>query len=196
MSRAKKEKKTKIVEVAIETIRKQGIKKTTLEDIARESGMAITSMYYYFSNKNELLRSALSMLWDKGFAEIEEVAKASLPPEEKLLLIWKAVFVALNKSGVLIDLDRRARSQLAEMVEEFVDDFSRKYRAMVENILREGLEKQAFQVHDIEMAATVLSSGIWGILLSTIEHGRIEITEEWIDELASLLMYGLKKRKE
>ncbi|MGD0229887.1 MAG: TetR/AcrR family transcriptional regulator [Syntrophorhabdales bacterium] len=124
MGGPKDEKKAKLIQVAIETIRKHGIQKTTLEDIAGASGMAPTSMYYYFANKHDLLRAAISTLWNTGFDEIERTVELSCTFEEKLISTWKLLFLQTNRSGFLLNPDRRARTQIMELAEEFVDDFN------------------------------------------------------------------------
>ena len=92
MSESKDEKRAKLIETAIETIGRYGIKKTTLEDIAKTAGMATTSMYYYFPSKNELLRVALSSIGDALLAEVEVVVNSSSPPEKKLISAWRPLF--------------------------------------------------------------------------------------------------------
>jgi len=194
MDGQKDEKKTKLIQIAIDTIRKHGIQKTTLEDIAHASGMAPTSMYYYFTNKNDLLRAAIATLLDTVFNEIERAVDLSSTLEEKVIATWKVLFFETNRSGFLLDLDRRVRSQLMELAEEFVSDFDTRYRALVKKILVAGSDQGVFHVENAEVTATILSIGVWGILLSTVNQGKSETTEVWLDEWGKLLMDGLKKR--
>jgi AcrR family transcriptional regulator len=194
MDGQKDEKKTKLIQVAIETIRKHGIRKTTLEDIASASGMAPTSMYYYFANKNDLLRAAISTLLNRAFDEVERVISLSCTLEEKLISTWKVLFFETNRSGFLLNPDRRVRSQIMELAEEFVSDFNTRYKTLVKKILSEGSEQGVFHIEDLEATAAVLSSGVWGILLSTVNQTQSETTEAWLDEWGKLLMNGLKTR--
>ena len=116
-------KKAKIIQHAIDTIRRHGIKKTTIEDIATASGMAPTSIYYYFSNKKELLRAAVSTLMNTVFDDLEMADKSPCSPEEKLISTWKVIFLEANRSGFFLNLDMRVKSQLMMIAGEVVDEF-------------------------------------------------------------------------
>lgn len=193
MDGQKDEKKTKLIQIAIEIIRKHGIRKTTLEDIADASGMAPPSMYYYFANKNDLLRAAISTILDNAFDEVERAVDLAATPEEKLISTWKVLFFETERSGLLLNPDRKVRSQIMELSDEFVSDFNDRYRALVKKILSEGSEK-VFHIEDLEAAAALLSTGTWCILLNPVSQARSDITGAWLDEWGKLLINGLKKR--
>jgi len=190
----KDEKKAQLVRIAVETIRKHGIRKTTLEDIADASGMAPPSMYYYFANKKDLLRAAISALLDSAFEEIERAVALSPTPQEKLTATWKVLFREVEHSDFLLNPDRKVRSQIMEIADEFVSNFNARYRALVRKILSEGNKQGVFHVEGLDVTAALLSTGVWSILLNHVNQVRSDITEAWLDEWGKLLMNGLKKR--
>jgi AcrR family transcriptional regulator len=49
------ETRTRILEAALSLFRKSGFEKTTMRDIAQESGVALGAAYYYFDSKNALV---------------------------------------------------------------------------------------------------------------------------------------------
>jgi AcrR family transcriptional regulator len=49
------ETRTRILEAALVLFRKRGFEKTTMRDIARESGVALGAAYYYFDSKDALV---------------------------------------------------------------------------------------------------------------------------------------------
>jgi len=194
MDRQKDEKKAQLIQTVLETIRKQGIRKTTLEDIAAASGMAPPSMYYYFANKNSILRAAISAFLDCAFDEAEKAVRLSTTPEEKLMSTWKVLFFEVQRSGFLLSSDRGVRSQLMDLSDEFASDFNTRYRALVQTILSEGNKQGVFNVEDLEATAALLSTGAWCILLNPVTQARSDITESLLDEWGKLLMSGLRKR--
>jgi len=194
MDGPKDEKKAKLIRVAIETIRKHGIQKTTLEDIADASGMATTSIYYYFANKKDLLRAAISTLLNDVFDEVERIVSLRTTSEEKLVSTWKVLFFEVQRSGFLLSSDRGVRSQLMDLSDEFASDFNTRYRALVQTILSEGNKQGVFNVEDLEATAALLSTGAWCILLNPVTQARSDITESLLDEWGKLLMSGLRKR--
>jgi len=194
MDGPKDEKRIKLIQVAIETIRKQGIQKTTLEDIADASGMAPTSMYYYFANKNDLLRAAISTLLKDVFEEVERVVDLSCTLEEKLKSTWKVFLFEFNRSGFLLNPERRVRYQIMELGEEFDSEFNTRYTTLVKKVLLEGSEQGVFHIEDLEATTAVLSGVMRGFLLSALNQAQSKTTEAWLDEWGKLLMNGLKKR--
>jgi len=194
MDGQKDEKKAQLIQIALETIRKQGIRKTTLEDIAAASGMAPPSMYYYFPNKNCILRAAISSFLDCAFDEVERAVKLLASPEEKLKSTWKVLFFEVQQSGFLLSPGRGVRSQIMDLSGEFASHFNARYRALVQDILSEGNKGGMFDVEDLEATAALLSTGVWCILLNPVTQTRSDITEPWLDEWGKLLMNGLKKR--
>lgn len=194
VDRQKDEKRAKLIQTAIETIRLQGIRKTTLEDIAVAAGMAPPSMYYYFANKNDFLRAAVGALLDKAFNEVEKAVDLSATPEQKLISTWKVLFAEAQRSGFLLDPNRKARSQLMEISNDFVNDFNARYSKLIGRILSEGCKQGVFMVDDLEVTASLLSTGVWGILLNTVNQTPAIATEVWLDEWGKLLMNGLKAR--
>jgi AcrR family transcriptional regulator len=54
-TRKSEETRTRILEAALALFRKRGFEKTTMRDIARESGVALGAAYYYFDSKDALV---------------------------------------------------------------------------------------------------------------------------------------------
>lgn len=194
MDGQKNEKKAQLVRIAVETIRKHGIRKTTLEDIADASGMAPPSMYYYFANKKDLLRAAIRALLDSAFEEVGRAVTLSATPQEKLTATWKVLFRQAEQSDFLLKPDRKTRSQVMEISAEFVSDFNARYRALVKQVLSEGSAQGVFDVENLDVTTALLSTGVWSILLNHVSQDRSDITEAWLDEWGKLLMNGLRKR--
>jgi AcrR family transcriptional regulator len=194
VSESKDEKRAKLIETAIETIGRYGIKKTTLEDIAKTAGMATTSMYYYFPSKNELLRVALSSIGDALLAEVEVVVNSSSPPEKKLISAWRPLFSSAKRSGFLVNLDAITKSEVLHLAHDLVEDFNRRYTALIRRILEQGKAEGVFLVNDFELTATVLSVGVLGLLLNTAGQAQFDLIERQIEVVGELLMNGLRKR--
>ena len=194
MSKSKEEKRAKLIETAIETIGRYGIKKTTLGDIAKAAGMAPTSMYYYFPDKNELLRVALSSVADALLAEVEVVVNSSNTPEKKLISAWRTLFSTAKRSGFLVNLDAITKSEVLHLAQGLVEDFDRRYTALMGRILEQGEAEGVFLVKDFELTATVLSVGVLGLLLNTAGQAKFDLIERQIEVLGELLMNGLRTR--
>jgi AcrR family transcriptional regulator len=194
VSESKDEKRTWLMKTAIDTIGRYGIKKTTLDDIAKAAGMATPSLYYYFPNKNELLRMALSSVINTLLAEVEGVTQSSKTPEKKLVEAWRIPFTSAKQSGFLMNLDLMTKSEVLHIAQDLVEDFHRRYTALIRSVLEEGKVGGFFQIKDLDLASTALSIGFMGLLLNTAGKAQFDLIDQRIDELAELIMAGLSKR--
>jgi AcrR family transcriptional regulator len=194
MNGSKDDKKAYITAVAIETIRKHGVRKTTIEDIADASGMAPASLYYYFQNKTDIVRAAMDTLMDNAFDEVDEIIKSQSTVEDKLDAAVKAVILRVSRSGALMDMNKSTKSEMLVIGHEFSDKFNQRYKALIKSILSEGRREGVFYMKDIEVTASVLSSAVWGYIINAVNVDPGELNEVWVDEVGKLVMYGLKKR--
>lgn len=68
------DKRTLIMQSALELFSKNGYHNTTIQDIANEAGIAKGGIYSYFESKEELLLSVVTEYYDKLFSNIAEAA--------------------------------------------------------------------------------------------------------------------------
>jgi AcrR family transcriptional regulator len=187
-------KKAHITSVAIEIMHKYGTKKTTIGDISYALGMAPSSLYYYFRNKNDIVRAALNRLMNKTFGELDEGINSRSTVEEKLDAALKNVIIQFGNSEILTSINNNSKPEMLVMANEFADKFTQKYKAIIKSILSEGSRDGIFYVKDIELTASLLSSAVCGYIMNTVNVDPGELNEVWVNEVGKLLMYGLKKR--
>lgn len=65
--------KDTIIEEAIRQIQKVGLKKFTVEDVAKELGVSKKTIYKYFSSKNEIISSVVDFVMEKEKAYTQKV---------------------------------------------------------------------------------------------------------------------------
>ena len=193
MEHRKDEKRANLLKSALGTIRKHGIRKTTLDDIAQAAGMATTSLYYYFPNKHELLRSLMRVLIDQTIDRAAAAIEAASWPEDKLVASWKELFSAVTESGFLLDLTS-VKQEVVALASDLIKDFDRRYKVLIRKIISDGVEQGVFHVNDVELAVAALSSGAVGLITTVAGEAEYEIIERRIEELGELLMNGLRKR--
>ena len=63
---------------------RKGYQSTSLREIARELDMDKSSLYHYFSGKEEMLFKLMNNAMDDAMSSLEEIYAADLSPEEKL----------------------------------------------------------------------------------------------------------------
>jgi AcrR family transcriptional regulator len=92
------DKRERLLEAGRRLIHRQGFRHTTLADIARESGVPLGNVYYYFRTKDELL-DAVGRRLGEEFRERAAALEAAHPePRARLLALLDAV--AVNRAGL------------------------------------------------------------------------------------------------
>ena len=194
MDHTKEEKKGQIIQVAFDTIKKYGIKRVTLEDIAHASGMAKTSIYYYFPSKNALITATITHFSNIILDQIELVVKSKQSPEQKLISSWKIIFSHMRESGYFINMDKNTMTQMVSLAKELINKFQERYQNLIRKILLEGKQTGIFQVDDVDIWALFLSVGLMGLIENENSQEQMLNDEKIVDKVSKLLLNGLLKR--
>ncbi|MGA5036324.1 TetR/AcrR family transcriptional regulator [Streptomyces capoamus] len=113
------QKRRRLTAAAARVLHQQGVERTTLADIAREAGVPVGNVYYYFKTKDELVRAALA----EHQAHLDELTAAldELPvPRDRLKALveaWTAQRETAARHGcptgtLAVELDKRADGTL------------------------------------------------------------------------------------
>jgi AcrR family transcriptional regulator len=78
------EKHEKIIEAAAGRFRYYGIRKTTMQEIAEDAGVAVGTLYLYFSNKDALVAACAEEFAARHRRQADEILASGLGPAEKL----------------------------------------------------------------------------------------------------------------
>lgn len=71
--RLKDEKRTRLIEAAIEEFNEHGLQKASYNRIIERSGLSKGSVYYYFDNKDSLLRTVIEEIGERFLDAVEDV---------------------------------------------------------------------------------------------------------------------------
>jgi AcrR family transcriptional regulator len=86
-SRARAEKRDRILDAAIAVFARTGYHGARISDIAQEAGIAYGLVYHYFRNKQDVLESIFAERWNGFLEAVEGIAGGSGPSADKLASI-------------------------------------------------------------------------------------------------------------
>jgi AcrR family transcriptional regulator len=89
--------KDTIFEATTSVLRQHGVDGTTMNRVAEAAGLAKSSLYDYFSSKNELLAFAVSRMFAPTVEAFAGIASMELPAVEKLRRISHMAFASVEK---------------------------------------------------------------------------------------------------
>jgi len=84
--------KERILQATLELFQVHGIKKTTINDIARKAGVSLATVYNHFGSKEDLVRTAVKYFLTRAAADFRKIVEGGLPFMEKMeqVLLYKS----------------------------------------------------------------------------------------------------------
>lgn len=152
---------TEIIEAALDLFSRQPFHETTMSDIARAAGIDQSSLYYWFSCKEDLLEVILQ---DSKISMII-ASRVSLPEDEKPLHLYSAVYSDVIMMCDLpfdyFDLEAAALAD-PERLKTFFETY-RTLRGSIADIVRQGIEAGDFTSEDPSLSANIALSMTEGL---------------------------------
>lgn len=87
------EREENIIEAAIRLFMRYGVKRTGMNDIAAEAGIARQTLYNVFSNKDAVLQATIRLMADRSAAGIEAGLKNTHDLSEQLDVIFRHIVI-------------------------------------------------------------------------------------------------------
>jgi len=176
MQRLDSEKREAIINAAKQRLRKYGIQKTKMQEIAEDVGIAVGTLYLYFKNKNDILIASIEAYGQQHIAYAEEILNSAKSPQEKLKCY------IINRFRITEDINNSG-SHAAELVRavmklkpDLLEEQSSWTRKNISKILREGIEKDLFCIDNLERDVEVFvhSIGYFFPFATTEKYYQIE----------------------
>lgn len=180
-----------IVTVAGNIFHKYGFRKTTMDEIAVAAHKGKSSIYYYFSSKEEVYQAVVEKEALTLRTRLTDAVAANEDPREKL----RAYIIARMQSheGLTNFYDAINNDYLSHL--EFIGKIRQLYNEgevkMVQDILADGVTRKIFQVEDPELAAIVLVIAMKGLEIPLFTTSRSENITRHLDRMLDILLYGI-----
>ena len=183
----------RILEVTEDVLRRFGLAKATVVDVARALDVSHGSVYRHFPSKASL-RQAVAKRWlDRANAPLEKIAEGSGPASARLER-WLRTLFAIKHKKVCDDPEMFATYlALAQEACEAVKAHKERLCDQVAHILSDGVKQGAFHVTDVKASARAVFD-------ATIRFHHPAHSDEWsdpalaarIDAVLALLLRGLE----
>ena len=187
----------RILEATEDVLRRFGLAKATVVDVARALDVSHGSVYRHFPSKASL-RDAVAKRWlDRANEPLCKLAAASGPAPERLEK-WLRTMFKIKQKKVCDDPEMFATYlALAQDAREVVEAYKDKQVVLVAKILSDGVAQGVFEIDDVKMTARAVFD-------ATARYHHPAHAEEWakpecpsrIDALIGLLLKGLRACKQ
>ncbi|WP_462409314.1 TetR/AcrR family transcriptional regulator [Neobacillus sp. Marseille-QA0830] len=188
-------KKEKILQAALELFSEKGFSATTTKEIAGRSGVAEGLLFYYFKDKNGLLKELT-----RQFSFIESIKKEIQPinekePNEALIQFGHLYlnFLSQNKSFLSfiwspeMTQNREVSEEVSSLIETMTHQAAR--------LLNHSIDREIGRTR-IETAASMFLSSLmtYGLLGDRMKNSSMAEHDDFIKETVDILLKGLNAR--
>jgi AcrR family transcriptional regulator len=183
-----------LLEQAARLFYRRGVDETSLADIANAAGLDRATIYYYFSNKDEIVAEILREVLADGAKVLGDIATSRLKPDVKLHRMIVATMQLFERHYPHLFVYVRAdieRSNISEELRNVLQRHARGSTALWQQVVDEGIRKGAFRQ---ELPAEAVMHAIVGAVTSAHWWYRPgeEISATQLGEgLANLLVSGV-----
>lgn len=171
-----------------------GLSKTSMDDIARKSGMAKPTLYYYYESKEALFNEIVVEEATLFMERVEKKLPANLPADEKLAIFFRTIYQDLKGYAAemadvpdfLCEHSPHGRPIVARINELFLEK--------LRPLLQSGLEEGVFHFGNVEVAATTLVWMTDFLNLDWMRHHPEKQRDRTIEMMIEIILNGLRRR--
>jgi AcrR family transcriptional regulator len=180
MARPRSPQKSKeIHDVVARFFAHRGYHHTSMREIARELGLNQSSLYHYFTSKEDVLFRLMNDAMDDVLEKLEEICASDLPAEHKLKKMLHSYIRSYAGDQERLILLVNEMHSLTEKNRLILVEKQRKYVQLIKSILKELVDEEKMK----EIDPSVATFAFFGMVHYTIKwyHKDGPIT---LDELA------------
>tara|TARA_B100000780_G_scaffold265052_1_gene220187 strand:- start:577 stop:1170 length:594 start_codon:yes stop_codon:yes gene_type:complete len=183
---------------AKQLMQQYGLKKTTMEDIAKSVGKSKSTLYYYFKDKEEIFDKVINLEMDEFF----QTVKAAVNKQSNEIDMLKTYIVTkiktlrdktnLYRFAIENDLDGRINQEFTNLRNRYDNE----EKKLLSTILTKGVNAKLFTneiTADIDTLSEVLVSCVRGIEMDIITNNKNKTLADKADLLVDVLIKGISK---
>jgi len=185
-------KKELIRKAAVKIIADEGFFSATTDKIAKEAGLAVGTIYNYFSNKEDILKYIFDVEYQKRYEFYQRVKDSHKDPLLKIKELLDFHFNEIQKEPdiiriVLAEKVTASRSKLMPL-EKYT-----KLSALFSEIFVEGMEEGYFRQCDPKILSMVIFGFLEAAMSAFLSSKEVHLLNRGTEELIGLLQTGLMR---
>jgi AcrR family transcriptional regulator len=184
-----------ILDAALRLLAQSGYRKTTMDDLAAESGVPRRSIYLHFASKEEIFLSSIDRVVDGVLAELRAIAGERTSAESRL---WRMLVARVMTRLDAVRLYRESLDELlADLRSSYLARRDRYFEAethVLAAVLAEGVRNEGWQIDDPAQVAHALVQATNSLLPFSLQREELSSRAEVqarATVLAGLLLRGV-----
>ncbi|ASW74463.1 hypothetical protein IQ37_13365 [Chryseobacterium piperi] len=193
--------KSQILLTAQELYQRYGIKKVTMDDVAKAVGKTRSALYYYFKNRDELFEAVMISLVDEVINELQEIIYQEEDLEKRIQAFCFAKIKGSEKTRSFITaiearMDSEERSKYSDIMWNIHQRMMHSETTLLKKVIRDSVITGKISETDpntVDTLLFVLLSSIRGIRRESVietysnqwEKGAVMLTEMVLEKIKS-----------
>lgn len=190
----KEEIREQIIESARQIFSKYGFRKTTMDEVARSVNKGKSSIYYYFTSKEEIYKAVIEKEAIILRDEIHNALSDVNDPVEKVKVY---VTVRMKTFIAMVNFYEAVKNEFLTHL-DFINKIREKYdkeeMLLVEGILKEGVLQNKFNIDNTEFAAIAIVTALKGLEIPLFKYNNQINLDDRMNHLLNILFFGIVKR--
>jgi len=156
-----------VIEVARRLFGERGTTDVSMDEIAAEAGVARSTVYVYFANRDELLRACLKGMHEQLLEDIAETWEHDAEPAHRLRRLVEAMLVRIDDSPAffrLALLTQGTVSQGGEAVGTELALIGLNIARLITDLYVDGVASGVFRQMDPDQAVGLIGQQIYGAM--------------------------------
>jgi len=181
------ERRTEILETTCEVVIERGFAATRIADVAKRLDVSSSLIHYHFDSKEQLLAEAFAHYARKDVAEMEaevEAAPSSLAQLDRV--IQNYVPEGSDDVEWMLWIDGWGEALRNPMMREISQELDHQSAALVERVIRNGVDAGEFVCADPAAAAIRLTSVVDGLAVQFAAHSGMMSRDQFIEHVRTL----------
>lgn len=166
------ERRPQILAAATQVFVRSGYRKTSMPQIARQAGLSVGGVYWYFKSKEEIVRAILGQLFQQDLESLEILLNSDAPARQRVERFAAryaeiySEYAWLNPAGLQFYAEATHDAQ----VRGFILEYLGQYRSALVRLLEQGMRRGEFRPSAPQDVANVILGLEEGLsLLCTID---------------------------
>jgi AcrR family transcriptional regulator len=188
--------KATIIDAANRVFQKWGLNKTTMEDIAKAAGKGKSTLYYYYTSKEEIFYTVMS----QSIGKIIDASRSKMADEKTASGKLRAYIVTLTeevrKIASLYDIVRGEISEKPKLINQIRSEFDTQEIDLISALVESGIQSGEFRKYsgsEIASIAYVITCATRGLLRDLYIDNAVSYDSERIHILIDLFFHGIKR---
>lgn len=188
--------KEDILKEAQKLFQQFGLRKTTMEDIAKAMGKGKSTLYYYYCSKEEIFDAVVLKEMDEVFNSVKQAVEKAVSAEDKLKAFTLTKIRAVQKRSNLCKLVKgEMQENTMRCMKHLHTEYDIHETRLIKEILTFGVKNGEFTKlisKELDILPSVMVSSLRGLERDMFIESKYIKLEPRLESIMSIMIRGLK----